>query len=239
MPEPADIGFTPRRLMRAVRQASLATLHGAGPSASAGPFASLVTPATSCDGAVLMLISGLSRHGRHLIEDARCALLLEGAVPEGAPQPANPQATPRLTLTGTAEPVPDPALRDRWVRIHPYGALYAGFADFSLWRLRPEQGYFVAGFGQVRSLPSDSLAPAWDASAEEAGLLEAANAGHAMKLPQGRRLVALDADGVDIGPGPTMDPNGDARTERIAFAAPAATPDAAREAIAAMMSAFA
>ena len=229
MPRAADIGFTVRCLVRATRQASLATLQ------DGAPFASLVTPATSCGGDLLMLVSSLSRHARHLQKDARCSLLL-AALPGGAEQSANPQTIPRLTVTGSAVPETDPVLRDRWIRIHPYGALYAGFSDFSLWRLRPEQAYFVGGFGNAGGLSARGLAPDLDVSAEEAVLVEAANVAHAERLSDGRRIVALDADGIDVGPAPSMDPNGDARTERIAFSAPAGTPEAVRDAIAAIFS---
>ncbi len=212
MPGTADTGFTARCLMRAARQASLATL------ADGAPFVSLVTPAVSCGGDLLMLVSGLSRHGRHLRQDGRCALLLRGET-----QAANPQAAPRLTVTGTAEPVQDAASRDRWVRIHPYGASYAAFADFTLWRLRPEQAHYVAGFGQVRSLPGSALRPPYDAGAEETSLCAAANQRHGAMLPEATRIVAIDADGLDLGPGPSLDPDGEARTRRVAFAVAAAT----------------
>lgn len=214
-------GFTARCLVRAARQASLATLQ------DGAPFASLLTPATSCGGDLLMLVSSLSRHARHLQKDGRCSLLISGAE-----QQANPQTTPRLTVTGSAVPEPDPALLDRWIRIHPYGALYAGFGDFSLWRLRPEQAYLVGGFGQAGGLAARALAAGWDVAAEEVPLVEAANVAYAARLSDGRRIVALDADGMDVGPAPSMDPNGEARTERLAFSAPAGTADALRDAIA-------
>ena len=223
MPGTADAGFTARCLMRAARQASLATL------ADGAPFVSLVTPAVSCGGDLLMLVSGLSRHGRHLRQDGRCALLLNGDA-----HAANPQAAPRLTVTGTAEPVQDPASRDRWVRIHPYGASYAGFADFGLWRLQPEQAHYIAGFGQVRSLPGPALRPQYDVGPQETPLREAANERHGAMLPEATRIVAVDADGFDLGPGPSPDPDGEARTRRVAFPAAAATPEAIRTAIAAV-----
>ncbi len=226
MPEAADTGFTARCLMRAARQASLATL------ADGAPFVSLVTPAVSCGGDLLMLISSLSRHGRQLCQDGRCAMLLNGAEPE-----ANPQATPRLTVTGTAEPVQDPALRDRWIRIHPYGASYADFGDFSLWRLRPEQAHLVAGFGRIRSLPGHALRPPHDVAVEEKSLCEKANGRHAAILPGPTRIVAIDADGLDLGPCPSPDPNGEMRTRRIAFMVSTASQDAILKAIAAVFEA--
>ena len=51
------------------------------------------------DGSVLMLLSGLSPHTRHLRVEPRCSLLFLGA-----PTTANPQTTPRLTIIGDARP---------------------------------------------------------------------------------------------------------------------------------------
>ena len=84
-----------RKLLRAARSGTLATQTGGQ------PFASLVTPATAPDLSVLLLLSTLSEHTRHLRAEPRCALLVASA-PDGP----NPQTAPRLTVTGIAEPVP-------------------------------------------------------------------------------------------------------------------------------------
>ena len=87
----AEDGFDPaleaRRLLRAARSASLAT------SAKGQPFASLVTPACAPDLSVLLLLSSLSEHTRHLVADPRCSLLVSGPAAG-----ANPQTAPRLTV---------------------------------------------------------------------------------------------------------------------------------------------
>ncbi len=72
---------------------------------------------------------------------------------------ANPQTTPRLTVTGEATPLDDPALKARWVARHPYAAFYADFADFTLFRLRPGGSLFVGGFGNAHRLPAAKLLP--------------------------------------------------------------------------------
>ncbi|WP_428377357.1 HugZ family protein [Lichenicoccus sp.] len=215
-----------RDILRSSRSASLATL------ADGAPFASLVTPATSCGLDLLMLVSGLSRHARHLRSDPRCALLVAGSSEmAGSSGAANPQTIPRLTVTGTAEPVPpdDPhgsLLRDRWVRIHPYGALYAGFGDFTLWRLRPQAIHMVAGFGRTHALDGRMVQPDIDLAEQEAPLLQTARA----RWPEAE-IVAIDADGYDTGPAPSPDPDGTAVTQRIAFDQPIASPDAALAAL--------
>ena len=214
-----------RDILRSCRSASLATV------ADGAPFASLVTPATSCGLDLLMLVSGLSRHARHLRADPRCALLAAGSS-----EAANPQTIPRLTVTGIAEAVlpDDPQgslLRDRWVRIHPYGALYAGFGDFTLWRLRPQSIHMVAGFGRAYSFDGRLMQPetglaggtyaAWEHAGGEHELLERARG----RWPK-ERIVALDFDGYDTGPAPGPDPDGTEVTRRIAFDEPAGSPEA-------------
>ena len=130
------------------------------------PFASLVTPAVAADGAVLLLLSGLSEHTRHLRAMPRCSLLVLG----DADGP-NPQTTPRLTITGQAAPDPDPQHKAYWLARHPYAAFYAGLADFVLWRIEPEAGLFIGGFGRAAKLTAAALAP--DATPLETGILKA------------------------------------------------------------------
>src|ERR1700742_1387067 len=88
--EPLAGSFDPvwaaRQLLRAVRVGTLAT------SADGHPFASLVTPACAPDLSILMLLSRLSPHTRHLMADGRCSVLVAGS-----PVSANPQTTPRVT----------------------------------------------------------------------------------------------------------------------------------------------
>ena len=100
-----------RKLLRAARVGTLGTVVGGQ------PYATLVTPATAGDLSVLLLLSSLAEHTRHLTADPRCSLLVAGAAVD-----ANPQTAPRVTLTGVAAIDPDPALKARWLAVHPYGA---------------------------------------------------------------------------------------------------------------------
>ena len=97
-----------RKLLRAARSGTLAT------SIEGQPFASLVTLACAPDLSLLLLLSDLSEHTRHLRAEPRCAVLVAGA-----PESANPQTAPRATVTGLAEMVDDPALKRRWLTVHP------------------------------------------------------------------------------------------------------------------------
>lgn len=194
-----------RKLLRAARAGTLATNDGSGQ-----PYASLVTPATAADGSVLMLLSGLSPHTRHLRAEPRCALLVQGA-----PTGPNPQTAPRLTVTGRAEPESDPALKARWVTLHPYAAFYADLGDFQLWRLRAEAGQFIGGFASAHRLRGDALRPDPEAARAikdaQAGILGHVNDDHADAIARiakaagganggdaAWRMVAVDPDGCDL-----------------------------------------
>ena len=144
-----DSGFEARKLLRAERSSALATAADGGQ-----PFASLVTHVCAPDFSVLLLLSDLSEHTRHLRAEARCSLLVSGA-PEGV----NPQTAPRVTVTGLAEQVDDGVLKARFLAVHPYAALYADFGDFHLWRIRPMAALLVGGFARAVRVRAADLTP--------------------------------------------------------------------------------
>ena len=146
----AALALEARRLMREAASATLATLGREG-----HPHTALVTPATAPDGAPLLFLSTLSEHTRQLLRDPRCSLLFQGA-----PAEENPQTAPRISVSGTAERVEDPALKAVWLARHPYAAPYADFGDFSLWRVAPRSALMVLGFGRAHRLAGAELAPA-------------------------------------------------------------------------------
>jgi putative heme iron utilization protein len=191
-------GWLARRLLRAARSGCLAT------SAKGGqPFASLVTPACMPDGSLLLLLSRLSEHTRHLAADPRCSVMVSGAA-----ETANPQTTPRVTVTGVAEVIDDPALRARYLAVHPYASLYADFGDFSTWRIAPAAGLLVSGFGKAARLKAADLAPDLEAVAavlaSEPGILSHCNRDHtdALAAIAGSAgdwgMVTADVDGFDL-----------------------------------------
>jgi heme iron utilization protein len=197
----ADPAREARLLLRAVRAGTLAT------SAKGQPFASLVTPACAPDLSVLLLLSTLSEHTRHLIADPRCSLLVCGTAPE-----ANPQTAPRVTVTGLAEQMRDEALKARFLAVHPYASLYADFGDFGIWRVKPVGGLYVGGFARAHRLDARALRPDGNAvaavAAAEAGILSHCNQDHADAMalisqaageaPGAWRMVTADVDGCDL-----------------------------------------
>ncbi len=214
------------QLLRAARAGSLATVS------DGQPFASLVTPAAAPDRSLLMLLSGLSPHTRHLRQESRCSIMLMGQ-----PSGPNPQTAPRISLTGSAAPETDAGLKARWVTLHPYAAFYAGLGDFQLWRFHADAAQFVGGFASAHRFRGADLIPAPEAvaaiQAAEARILEHCNADHADALDAiasahggagpGWQMVACDVDGCDL-----------ARNEivlRIAWPEPAGSPADIRAAL--------
>ena len=198
-------------LLRGARVATLATTQ------DGQPFAALTTPACAPDLSILVFLSQLSEHTRQLRADPRCAVMVTGVATS-----ENPQTAPRVTVTGLAEPEPDPASKARWLAVHPYAQLYAEFTDFSLFRIRPVAAQLVGGFARAHRLRAAELAPDAQAVARlleaEPGILQHCNADHAdaLALLAGGagawRMVAADVDGADLAQGDVV--------RRVAWSAP-------------------
>lgn len=192
-----DAVWASRRLIRAARAASLGT------SDRGQPFVSLVTPAPAPDLSLLLLLSDLSPHTRHLKAEPRCAVLITGDAPE-----PNPQTMPRVTLTGQASLTDDAALKQRYLALHPYARLYADFGDFHLWRIVITDASYVGGFAQAARLKAAEITPDPDAVAAiaqaEASIRDHCNTDHpdALRRIAGGQgdwhMVAADVDGCDL-----------------------------------------
>lgn len=228
-PLPADNRFALRQVARACRKAALATRLVEDGS----PYVSLVTVALDHDLSPILLLSGLADHTRNLAAAPVCSLLFDGT--DGHP---NPQTGPRVTLAGTAERDDDPRLKARFLARHPAAALYAGFGDFGIWRVRPARAHFVGGFGRAVWFDApfglDPAAAAAMAGAEEELLTEMnathadAIAAYASRMGEGLgcdwRMTGLDCDGADLA--------GPEAFVRLAFPAPAQDAHAVRTTLA-------
>lgn len=218
--QPDPPAWAARKLLRAARSGTLAT------ATDGQPFASLITPATAPDGSILLLLSDLSEHTRHLRADPRCAVMVAGEA-DGP----NAQTAPRITITGLAEI--DPASKPRWVALHPYAAFYADFGDFNLWRVRPRAGLYIGGFASAYRLRGKDLVTDAPSIAEaEPGIIAHMNDDHADALGaigarQGLedpvRMLTCDTDGFDLVAGDLV--------RRIAWAAPLGSVGAIRAAL--------
>lgn len=196
-----------RRLMRGAREGALATSGADG-----YPFASLVTVATDLDGSLILLLSGLADHTKNLLKDPRCSLLLkahEGGLP-------NPQTGARVTVIGRLEQTDDEDCAKRFLARHPGAALYAGFADFSFYRMDLEQVRYVGGFAAAATVPGKKILLAKKTvkafekvQGELLDLLNGKEQGRlamaCRKQVSGRgkkwKALSLDPDGVDVACG--------------------------------------
>jgi putative heme iron utilization protein len=161
------------------------------------------------------LISRLSTHTANLEIDGRASLLLAD-VGRG-----DPLAHPRLTLLGTfaqigREDRQEPRVRRRFLARHPKSELYAGFGDFSFWRLAVVSAHLNAGFGRAADLKAAEvimdITGAEDLIEAETGSIAHMNADHAeairlyaVKLCGAEdgawRLTGLDPEGLDLALG--------------------------------------
>jgi heme oxygenase (biliverdin-IX-beta and delta-forming) len=197
-----------KALLRATRAGALGTID----RNTGHPFGSLVNVATDVDGSPLILVSRLATHTANLEKDGRASLLLVSA------GRGDPLAHPRLTVLGTFAPVgrqdaAEPRLRRRFLARHPKSELYAGFADFSFWRLSVVSAHLNASFARAADLKADDLMTAVsDAHAlvdAEADALAHMNADHAEAIglyatkllgadDGSWRLTGIDPEGIDL-----------------------------------------
>lgn len=209
--------------MRALDRATLAT------SLEGWPYASLVLVALDHRAEPLLLLSNLAEHTRNLKRDRRASLLFDGTAGLD-----DPLTGARVSVLGEVEPVEDAALLARYTARHPAAALYAGFADFRLYRLAVSRAHLVAGFGRIDWIDAEALllpATSPTLAAAEADILAHMNQDHAETLNlyatrllgregAGWRLTGIDPEGADLRCGGSV--------ARLDFAAPAAEPQDVR-----------
>lgn len=189
-----DPTSTAKALLRVIRAGALATID----RNTGHPFASLVNVATDADGSPLILISRLSSHTANLETDGRASVLMAST------GKGDPLAHPRLTVIGAFRPVArdDPheaRVRRRFLARHPKAELYAGFADFSFWRLGIVSAHLNAGFARAADLKAadvmTDLAGAENLIESEEGAVAHMNDDHADAV----RLYATKLLGAEDG----------------------------------------
>lgn len=194
-----------RDLIRRRDRAALATaLPGEG---GAWPYASLVLVAVDHDLSPILLMSDLAEHSKAIATDSRVALLFDGTA--GLAQPLT---GPRVTVMGRAAKTDDERLKQRFLRHHPDAAMYAGFGDFSFYRMTIERTHLVGGFGKIRWIATGELLavpPLADLAEGEEGIVAHMNQDHAeavqlyaeklLGLPgAGWTMTGIDAEGIDL-----------------------------------------
>jgi putative heme iron utilization protein len=188
-----DPDFDPKKaakkLIREGRSGALATLA----TGTGDPYCSLVNVATAPDGAPLLLLSTLALHTKNLLADARVSLMLDER------KDSDPLEGARVMLMGTCAKT-DGAAAGAYLRRHPEAEMFAGFKDFSYYRIEIAKAHLVAGFGRIVDLkPADVLTDLSDAGAlieAEADAIAHMNADHAeaCRLYATRLLGAADGD---------------------------------------------
>ena len=188
-----------RRLLCEARSGALASVLPSG-----APYASLVTVATMPDAAPVLLLSNLARHTSNIGEDPRVSLLLEER------RAGDPLAGARVSIAGTIAVTEAPAAERRFLARHPSAAAYAGFKDFSFWRIEMTGAHLVAGFGRIVDLRAGDLKiDAGSLLEAEEGAIRHMNEDHAdavqlyaMRLlgaPRGNwQVIGIDPEGCDL-----------------------------------------
>jgi hypothetical protein len=137
-----------KKLMREARSGALATLM----AGSGDPYCSLVNVATAADGTPLLLISRLAIHTKNIDADSRVSLMLDER------KEGDPLQGARVMLMGTAAVTADEDSRRRYLARQPEAEAFAGFGDFSFYRIVLKGAHLVAGFGRIVDLkPADLL----------------------------------------------------------------------------------
>lgn len=177
---------------------------------SGDPYSSLVNVAPDADGSPILLVSALAVHTKNIVADPRVSLMLDERAA------GDPLEGARIMLAGTAQRVEEEDLvliRRRYLAFHPAAEAFAGFADFSFFRIVPSGLHLVAGFGRIVDLVPGQfltdLSGAEDLIAAEAGIVAHMNEDHPDALalyvtnllgaPAGDwRCIACDPDGIDL-----------------------------------------
>ena len=228
-PGPLELGAQARALVRSRDRGALATAM----KEDGWPYASLVMIASDAAANPLLMISELAEHTQNILSQDRVGLLIDGT--EGLD---NPLTGARVTLVGRAAKTTDTEHLARYLARHADAALYAGFADFALYRLEVERVHMVAGFGAIhwidKSAYAIDLAAAGELVAAEADIVSHMNDDHADAVQlYATRLLGLAGDGwVMTGVDPEgFDLRNGGTVARLAFNAPVDTAEEARAAL--------
>ncbi len=195
-----DPRLAAKKLLREGRTGALATLM----AASGDPYCSLVNVATLADGSPLLLISRLAVHTKNILADPRISLMLDER------RLSDPLEGARIMLMGTAEATDDSEARRRYLDRHPTAEMFAGFKDFSFYRVTLKGAHLVAGFGRIVDLEAadilTDLAGADALVSAEAEICAHMNDDHAdaVRLYATKLIGAPDADWRCVG----CDPEG-------------------------------
>jgi putative heme iron utilization protein len=136
------------RLIRSTRIATLGTLHDGKPNLA------MVAYAFAEDfSAFYIHVSKLGKHTTDMESEPRVSLLIT----ETDDHRPDPQTLARVAIRGTAEIVSRTntsyaQVKGRYLERFPEAEQLFSLGDFSLWKITPQSGRFVAGFGRAFNL---------------------------------------------------------------------------------------
>jgi heme iron utilization protein len=140
-------------LIRSQRVAALGTLR------EESPFVSMVAYAAEPDfGGFLLHLSRLAAHTRQLLAAPQSSLLI--CQPDDGRD--DPQTLARITLAGTAAPIPAEsaaysAARACYLARLPSATPLFDFPGFMIFRFLPSEARYVGGFGRIYTLTPEHL----------------------------------------------------------------------------------
>jgi putative heme iron utilization protein len=232
-----------RTLVAAARAGALSTLarHPAG-----FPYGSLVTLVPDDRGRPILLLSSLAEHTQNLTAHAEASVLIT----EPLPASGSVLDLARVSLIGACTPLAAEerdAARRIFLAGQPEAAAYVDFRDFAFYRLEPVTLRYVGGFGRMSWVgAAEYVAAEPDPLAgDAAGILAHMNGDHgdavltyARGLAQmidasAATMTTVDRYGFDL----VVTTPGGEKKARVAFEAPATTPDAVRRAMVALVKA--
>jgi putative heme iron utilization protein len=150
-----------RALITTQSLAALGTVHGGEPFVSMVPFAVITNAALPNSGKLIIHVSTLAAHTRHMLENSRVSLMVMAAPSHDV----SAQATPRVTIQGTATQLDKASAEYEeakavYVERFPQSTDLFGFSDFSLFAITPTSARFVAGFAQAKTLSAEDFCTA-------------------------------------------------------------------------------
>jgi putative heme iron utilization protein len=143
-------------LIRSQRVAALGTLRdpSTGSGQAGAPFVSMAAYAAEPDfGGLLLHLSRLAPHTKHLLAHPQAALLIH----ERDDGRDDPQTLARITLVGAATPIAAEsaayaAARACYLTRLPAAAPLFDFPDFALFRFVPSEARYIGGFARAYTL---------------------------------------------------------------------------------------
>jgi putative heme iron utilization protein len=164
-----------RTLMYLARVGSLSTLSRKQPGF---PFGSVMPYGLDEQGRPIFLISTMAMHTQNLKADPRASLLV---IQNDAD--SDPLGSSRVTLVGSALPVPQSEVADArkiYLTSHANSKYWVDFEDFSFYRLDVVDVYYVGGFGVMGWVPASEYASSQPdpLASSMSGIIQHMNADH-------------------------------------------------------------